>query len=285
MDEERNENIIPEETEEKEEKNIAPDYVGMAVSSGVAPLEMRFSQINSCYRKLPIAYRSFTYINSVTMGVLGPEKYCFATDGTDRGIRLSRWNIIEAMNIIKKMEAAGRHVEFVTARCSSRLARVDDLYEWMKELMKEQNFTSPEKLCLEFPQSLLFEEEEKTRLSVLNMKLLKIKTLMSGCGAEDCPVTNLMNIPVDYVILDPSVTTLAGNRNKGDAVNALISYLRTMQIEVIGDGVYNDNQITVLTRADCFGYIPSSGYKGSVGHGPLRMTADEATSQREEAEF
>lgn len=262
-----------------------PDYLGMTLSSGVAPLEMRFSQINSCQRKLPMAYRTHTYINSITVGVIPPEKYAFAADSTDRGLRLAKWNLEEAITAVRKLENTGRKISFVTARCPARLAFDADVYEWAKQILEETDFHSPEKLCIEFPQSLLFEDIEKARLAVLNLKLLKIKTLLSGCGASDCPVTNLINVPVDYVLLDPAVTTLVDSRDKQTAVSSLIAFLRSMQIDVIGDGVYNDGQITALNRADCVGYIPSSGFHGTVRHGSLRMTIEDAVAQSDEEAY
>ena len=50
------------------------------------------------------------------------------------------------------------------------------------------------------------------------------------------------------------------------------------------DGVKNDKQITVLSRADCYGYIPSAAYEGDVEHGRLRMMLDEALLQSDEEE-
>lgn len=270
------------EVERKAMLHAMPDYVGMTVRSGVAPLEMRFSQINSCDRRLPIAYRSHTFINSVTMGVISPEQYSFAADGTDRGIKLAEWNIVEAMETVKRFEAAGRNIQFVTARCPAKLTVREDFYEWMKGLMEANDFHTPEKLCLEFPQSLLFEDHEATRLAILNMKLLRVRTMMTGCGADDCPVSILMQVPVDMVLVEPALIALLGDRNKGGTAGAFLSYLRSMQIDIIGDGVYCDEQIAQLNRADCMGYIPSSGFHGTVEHGPLRMTRDEAISQRDE---
>jgi len=273
----------PAETEEADPTLAA--HVAESVTAGVAPLEMRYCQINSCYRRLPIAYRSFTYINSVIEGVLSPEKYSFASDSSDRGIRLAKWNIKEAVRALRSFEAAGRHVEFVTARCPAKLCLVDDLYEWMKNVLEEIDFHEPQKLCLEFSQSILFEDLEKVRASVLAMKLLKVKTLMTGCGEADCPVTSLLQIPVDYVLLAPHITALTDNRNKGGAVSAFLAFLRSLPVQVIGDGVMNDSQIRALSRADTFGYVPSSGYVGEALHGKLRMTLQEAVAQSEEEEF
>ena len=260
----------------------APDYVAITLSSGIAPLEMRFAQINSCYRRLPIAYRSFTYINSVIEGVIPPEKYSYAADGTDRGEKLARWNIVQAMKAVKAFEAAGRDIEFVTARCPANLTLELDLYDWMKKLMDEHNFTSPSKLCLEFPRTLLYEDPERVRPSILGMKLLKVRTLMTGVGERDCPDTALIDVPVDMVLLSPRLSALSDSRDKSRVFSSYVTFLRALPVEVLGDGIYNDEQISAHSRADCFGYTPSAGYAGAVEHGRLRMTLDEAVSQKED---
>ncbi|MBR5943129.1 MAG: EAL domain-containing protein, partial [Clostridia bacterium] len=259
-----------------------PDYVAITLSSGIAPLEMRFAQINSCYRRLPIAYRSFTYINSVIEGVIPPEKYSYAADGTDRGEKLARWNIVQAMKAVKAFEAAGRDIEFVTARCPANLTLELDLYDWMKKLMDEHGFHSPSKLCLEFPRTLLYEDPERVRPSILGMKLLKVRTLMTGVGERDCPDTALIDVPVDMVLLSPRLSALSDSRDKSRVFSSYVAFLRALPVDVLGDGIYNDEQISAHSRADCFGYTPSAGYAGSVEHGRLRMTLDEAVSQKED---
>lgn len=275
------EEILEEQAPETE---AAPevDLVRMTLDSGVSPMEVRYCQINSCYRKLPMAYRSFTYVNSITSGVLSPERYEMAADVTDAGLELARWNVLAAIKAVKRFELAGRKVEFVTARCPARLALEVDTFEWMKSILKEANFSEPEKICIEFPQSLLYGDLEKARLSILNFKLLKVRTMMSGCGEADCPVASLVKVPLDYVLLSQDLTHVCDSRTSGTAVVSLINFLRSLNIDVIADAVMTDNQIRVLNRADCVGYIPSPAFKGSVEHGPLRMRLDEAVFQRDE---
>ncbi|MBR5769812.1 MAG: EAL domain-containing protein, partial [Clostridia bacterium] len=240
-----------------------------------------FAQINSCYRRLPIAYRSFTYINSVLEGVIPPEKYAYAADETDRGERLARWNVAKAVEAIQTFEAFDRNVDFVTARVPASLTRQPDLYSWMKDLLGQLKLDDPSKLCLEFPRTLLYEEVETARTSLLSMKLLKVRTLMTGCGERDCPVTALVELPVDMVLLSPHVSAMSDNRDKNHVFAAFVNFLRSLPVDVIGDGIYNDEQITAHSRADCSGYIPSAGYEGAVEHGGLRMTLEEAVEQKE----
>ena len=271
--------------EEAAEEPTDARFVKMTLDSGVAPLEIRYSQINSCYRKLPIAYRSYTYINSIVEGVISPEKYSYAADESEAGIRLARFNMKAAMQAVEKFILAGRKIEFISVRVPSRWVLEQDFYGTIKAILDEEGFQFPDKLCLEFPRTVLYEDEEKARMAILSMKLLKVKTMLAGCGEKDAPVTPLFNLPFDYVLLSPVVTSLVTSRDKSTSALSFVSFLRDLHCEVVGDGVSSDDQITALSRANCFGYIPSSGYEGAVQHGRLRMPLDEAVAQKEEEEF
>ena len=271
------EDVKPEKPESPEDS-----YIRMSLSSGVAPLEIRFGQINHCGRKIPIAYRTFTYVNSITEGILPPEKYAYAIEHSEEGERLAKWNIVHVIRVIKAFEAAGRNVRFISARCPAHLCDIEDIYGWLKAIFEEEDFTAPEKLCLEFPRSILFEDMEKVRNFVIAISLTKASTMMAGCGMPDTPVTPLINIPFDYVLLAPWLTAHVTDRGKGSMITEFISFLATLRLSVIGDGVTGDDQMTAFSRADCFGYIPGPDYEGGVLHGNLRMTFGEALSQKDE---
>lgn len=268
-----------EEVEEEAEQPPKPDYLTLTLESHVLPLEMRFSQINHCYRRTPFAYRSYTYINSVIDGIISPERYSFAADQTDQGIRLSRWNVSEAVAAIKKFSEAGRKVDFVTARVSPKIVDQLDFYAYIKDLADGCGLEDYSKLCLEFPRTVLFEDHEKVRAAVLAMKLLKMRSMMSGCGEKDSALTPLFDIPFDYLILAPALAYKLTDRSKKSAMESLLSFMRLLGCDVICENIVNDDQISVLVRADCVGYIPSPEYQGSTDHGRLRMPLDEAVMQ------
>ena len=275
---------VADATEETAEPSDAR-FVKMTLDAGVAPLEIRYSQINACYRKVPVAYRAYTYVNSIVEGVISPEKYAYAADETEVGVRLARYSLKAAMNAVEQFILAGRKIEFISVRVPSKWVLETDFYGTIKAILDEYSFRFPEKLCLEFPRTVLYEDEEKARMAILSMKLLKVRTMMAGCGEKDAPVTPLLNLPFDYVLLSPTITSLTVSRDKGTAALSFLSFLRDLGCEIVADGVSNDEQITALSRADCFGYIPSSGYEGSVTHGRLRMPLEEALTQSDEEEF
>ncbi|MBR4768785.1 MAG: EAL domain-containing protein [Lachnospiraceae bacterium] len=263
----------------------AQSFVNATIEAGIDPLEMRFAQINSTYPPEPIAYRSFTYLNSTVTGVTPPEVYAKETDATEEGFNLAKWNITHALRAARKMELAGRKVSYVTARCPFEICLREDLYEIVKQLAEEQGL-SPEAICLEFPPALLkargTEDRLKIRKSILDMKLLKVRTMVTGIGIAEISPAMFYEVPADIFVLDPVITAMADSKSKGAMVSSLVGFLRSFSAEVIADGVYSDSQITSLTRCDCRAYIPSTGYKGKVVHGKLRMTLDEAISQHVE---
>lgn len=271
--------------QEHDQAALHEQYVRQTVKSGVAPLELRYTAINGCYAKMPFAYRTATFLNSVVMGVVKQEEFSFATNVTETGIRLAKWNILEAGRHLKAFAEAGRHVDWISVRCPIALAMNVDLYEWMIAALREAKIEDPSKLCLEFPQSLLLCKEEKARLSVLDMKLLKVRTLLSGVGGVDCPTARLTAIPVDMVLLDEKTTALTNDRNKPNVVPTMVQYLRSMRTEVIANGVADDDQIRTLNRAECLGYTTANRYKGTTEPGARRMTLAQAIAQREEERY
>lgn len=236
--------------------------VTRTLDAGVLPLVLRYRQINACDTRLPIAYRTDTLVRSTALGYLSPREYEHVFETTDVAFRMAEWNVIEAMKHIAKFVEAGREIQWISVRCPSRMVEHVDFYKWMKRLIKENKFRYPAKLCLEFSTSLLSRKTEHARLAVLDMKLLGVKTLLSGGGNADCPLSRLVDIPVDMVMLSPTVTKWTGSRNKPRLIPSLIPYLKSMRVDVYADGVLNDDQIQLLNRSECNGYTTDTAYVG-----------------------
>ena len=232
------------------------------VGSGVLPLKLRYCQVNACDTKKPIAYRTATVVRSMSMGYITPKEYRTACETTDVGFRMAEWSVVEAMKHITRFVESGRDIQWISVHCPSKMVEQVDLYKWMKRLIKENDFRYPTKLCLEFGVSLLNRKTEPARLAVLDMKLLGVKTMLVGCAGDNCPTARIVQIPVDMVMLTPSVTKWTGSRNKPQLVPTLVSYLKSMRAEVYADGVLNDDQVFLLNRFECEGYVTSATYQG-----------------------
>ncbi len=232
------------------------------LDSGVLPLVLRYDQINSCETMVPVAYRTQTVIRSTALGYLTHHEYNEVCESYEVGFRMAEWNVREAMKHITHFVESGRNIDWISVRCPSGMVEKVDFYKWMKKLIKETHFRYPTKLCLEFGTSLLKRRTDAARLAVLDMKLLGVKTMLTGCADDSCYMSRIVDIPVDLVMLTPDATKWTGSRNKPQLVPTLVSYLRSMRTEVYAEGVFNDEQVRLLNRFECAGYTTAPSYVG-----------------------
>jgi len=254
-----------------------------AALSGVHTLELRYTPIFNPVSKEVLAYRTKTVVYSLELGTLTEPDYVYAVDhGNNTGVKLSIWNISEAIAHINKLEKAGKNFEFVTAKCTSSFADLEDAYAKVRELMEKGNLKNPAKLCLEFPQTLLYLSGDNAKKAILDLKLLGVKTMLSGCGANDCPVSKLLEIPVDDVLLEPATTSLVHDRNKPDVLLKFCQYLKSMNLGVYAEAVENDDDLFSLRRLDILGITCADSYEGTVEQTEGDITLEEILSQAED---
>ena len=58
------------------------------------------------------------------------------------------------------------------------------------------------------------------------------------------------------------ITDLALDRNKPGVLASLIRFVRSMDVQVVGEGAKDDDIIRELNKAECFGFIPTPSYCG-----------------------
>ena len=234
--------------------------IARTLKSGVKPLSLKYSQLNACDTRLPIAYRTETVVRSMALGYLTASEYKNACETSDVGFRMAEWGVIEAMQHITRFIESGRNIEWISVKCPAKMVERVDFYKWMKRLIKENNFQYQKKLCLEFDASIFEQNTDDARLAVLDMKLLGVKTMVMA--DENTSVSKLVDVPVDIVLLAPSLTRWTGSRNKPQLIPTMVSYLKSMRAEVYADGVLNKDQILLLSRSECGGYATDPSYKG-----------------------
>ncbi len=264
----------------EELKSRHDELVRDAVASDVPPVELCYRAVYGCSSGLPVAYRTFPVINSLVAGRLTPSEYAFAASRSETGIRLAYLSIRKALRHLHRFDRAGREPRFLAVSCPVSLLCREDLYDRVKRLLAEEKTENPSRLCLEFSQAILSETSPQVRKSVLDLKLLHVRTLMRGAAAGDCPTSRLSEIPVDAVLLAPEITALTNDRNKPQLVPSLVQYLKSMYTEVLAEGVVDDEQIRSLSRLDCAGYTPAASYCGSNPHTDALLSPEEALSQK-----
>lgn len=248
-----------------------------ALSSELEPITVYKQPVFPCNGSPdPVAYRTETVLNSTLVGRLTPEDYQSTADKSKRGILLADRTLYSVCRAISLLPENETRIKWFSLYCPVSMITGTDLVETLGKLFGGDK-EKLKKLMLEFPVSALYEDSEKLRGTLLDMKLLGVKSALAGYGTEFCPMMRLASFPFDYVILDPEVRELMSRDAK--AAETLIAYARSLRIEVVVTGVENGEQeAPSYYRADCFGYTDNSEKERLLPESKVKVTADGLTS-------
>lgn len=244
-----------------------------ALTSGLEPLTIKKQPVfASNGNPEPIAYRTEMILNSTLLGILTPDDYRMTADKTARGILLSDRLMSDVVKAIEALEKTEPQVKWISVSCPLTMITKTDLVAALGKLFDgDENRRS--KLMLEFPAKALYEDPETLKETLMEMKLLKVKSALAGYGNEYCPMMRLASFPFDYVILDPCVRELMRKDQK--AAETLISYARSLRIEVVATGIENgEAESPAYYKADCFGFTDNTEKQPLLPEESIKLTPD-----------
>lgn len=235
--------------------------INETVLSGIAPISLSFTKIYDGYSDRPCAYRGEMEIFTSDSGVLTQEAIK-ELDENPLGAELFK----RALRKLFRVFIDSREIEtppaYFTVKAPIALLLEKDLYDTLKEIIKEEDLKEPEKIIFEFSQNILSKDRNMVKAGLKDIKAAGFLTAISGFGGEDFPATALFDINTDMVFLNPEMTArLTDRANSGAAMN-LIVFVRSMGVEVISEGVKDDDTIRQLQKAEALGIIPEKSYEG-----------------------
>ena len=231
------------------------------VQSGIEPFQLTFTGIHDCYTGAPVAYRTETDVFCSATGKLSGG-YVKKIDLTETGKDFSLRNLIKAIRCVKELEERKRKTAWISVRGTTSFLTQNDLYSVVSAAIEKENFSSTEKICVELNQNIFSADRDSVRKGIADLKVAGFKTMISGFAADGFPTSSLLDIPLDIAVFAPEITALALDRNKPGVLASLIRFVRSMDVQVVGEGAADDDVIRELNKAECFGFIPAPDYYG-----------------------
>ena len=111
---------------------------------------------------------------------------------------------------------------------------------------------------------------------ITDVKAFGLKTMISGFGKSDFPVTSLIGVEADYVSVSEETAALLNDRNAKESAMALMRFAATTGAAVVVNGIETDEQIRSLFFGDCYGYTAKAGFVGMDGEKGGYLGEDEA---------
>jgi diguanylate cyclase (GGDEF)-like protein len=111
---------------------------------------------------------------------------------------------------------------------------------------------SPERLDLELTESIVMEESQAAIVKLRKLRRLGIHLSMDDFGTGYSSLSRLRHLPFDRLKVDRSfVSELGGNRDDAAIVHAIITLGKSLNMQVVAEGVETDAQLAQLHMENC----------------------------------
>ena len=163
---------------------------------------------------------------------------------------------------------------FVSVNLSAKQLLGMDLVSQTMEILKKTRL-QPHLLKLEITENLVMENAELAAELVTSLREHGIGLAMDDFGTGYSSLSYLHRFPVDSLKIDRTFVSRMDKHDSGlEIVRTIIALARTLQMNVIAEGVENDSQLQLLRALQC----PMA--QGFYFSKPVDMTSVEALLRR-----
>jgi diguanylate cyclase (GGDEF)-like protein/PAS domain S-box-containing protein len=188
---------------------------------------------------------------SLDFGMLPPSEFIALTENSGLIFDLGQWVLRTACIQAKNWSLAGYEDLKVAVNISGKQLKQPDFLEMISRVIHETGVT-PKSLELEFTESVIMEDAEKTIDTLRALKKLGVQLSIDNFGTGYSSLNYLKHFPIDRIKIDRSfVADLDSNNNDAALVEAIISMGHSLNRKVLAEGVENSDQLHFLTTLGC----------------------------------
>jgi diguanylate cyclase (GGDEF) domain len=187
--------------------------------------------------------------NHPRLGVITPDEFIPFAEETGFIIPMTRWTLTEVCRQCKAWQNK-EIIQPVSVNLSIRLFQADNLYEFIQDIL-ETSELDPHLLELEITESMVFYDINDIVRQLQNIRSLGVRVSMDDFGTGYSSIGLLDRIPIDALKLDRLFTNDLETPSKKAIINAIILMAESLKLDVIAEGVENQEHIELLTQLGC----------------------------------
>ncbi|AKA69358.1 EAL domain-containing protein [Clostridium scatologenes] len=181
---------------------------------------------------------------------ISPAQFIPVAEETGLIIEIGRWVTKEAINQIRIWKKKGMDIKPISINFSPKQLNDLNYIEFLENTLKECNVES-KYIEIEITESIFLEEKEKNIAFVNRLKSLGIKISLDDFGTGYSSLNYLTFLPVDKIKLDKSLNDKFLEFENIKVIDSLISLTKSLNLEVIAEGIENVAQYKRLKSAGC----------------------------------
>lgn len=184
-------------------------------------------------------------------GIITPDKFIALAEETGLIVPIGRWVLFEACKQLKEWIDMGYQDVHMAVNLSARQFKDANLVSIVEAAVKEASIP-PEFLELEITETIALEDITYSIDTIQRLKEMGIRFSLDDFGTGYSSMNYLKHLPVNNLKIDKSFMDMVMESNNDKAiVSAIITLAKTLNLEVIAEGVESDEQVLFLKEVNC----------------------------------
>ena len=186
------------------------------------------------------------------VGMISPVEFIPLAEESGLILPIGEWVLREACHFTKALHDAGQPDLSVAVNLSTRqLLWQFDLVDMLEATLAESELP-PQNLELEVTESVIMRNLEASIATMRRIRELGIRISLDDFGTGYSSLFYLKKLPIDTIKIDRAfVRDLPHNREDVAIIQGIISMARSLNLEVVAEGVETREQLDFLRQSHC----------------------------------
>ncbi len=188
--------------------------------------------------------------NHEKRGMISPADFIPVAEETGLIVTLGEWVLrtAAAQNVIWSNQ--GHHF-FVSVNLSARQFQHPGLIDMVRRALEDTKL-EPSRLKMELTESVFVGQEDEAILRLKELKALGVQLAIDDFGTGYSSLSYLKRFPIDSLKIDKAfIKDIPDNSADGAITYAIIKMAHSLKLQVIAEGVQNEEQLKYLRMVDC----------------------------------
>ena len=196
-----------------------------------------------------VGFEALVRWNHPTKGLLMPDEFIELAEETGVIAEIGHWVLLEACNQLKQWQDVGYSDITIAVNLSARQFKDTKLVETVEDVIKETGI-NPEDLELEITESIALDDIAYSIDTIQRLKEIGIKFSLDDFGTGYSSMNYLKHLPVSNLKLDKNfMASIVENSSDKAIVTAIITLAKSLDLDVIAEGIENNEQVSFLKDA------------------------------------
>ncbi|OOY96981.1 hypothetical protein BOW22_11360 [Solemya velum gill symbiont] len=189
--------------------------------------------------------------NHKELGLVPPDEFIPMAESNGLIIPIGRWIMKQACSQVKTWQEAGFDIDRIGVNVAGQQIQNSDIVETVKDVLKETKL-EPACLELEITESFIMQQAEKAISTLEELRKIGVALAIDDFGTGYSSLSYLKRLPIDRLKIDRSFIKDIPYDSDGVAITkAIIALGKSMQLNVIAEGIETDEQHDFLTEKGC----------------------------------